>query len=60
MRGWQWEPPTSAILVEIFVQYLEHNHIINILQNCHIIDYYRYVYDILIIQGGAEKRENLK
>jgi hypothetical protein len=41
--------PTSAILAEIFIQYLEHNDIIQILQKHHILDYYRYVDDILII-----------
>jgi hypothetical protein len=44
--------PASAILVEIFIQYLEHNDIIKILQKHHIIDYYRYVDDILIIYNG--------
>jgi hypothetical protein len=41
--------PTSAILAEIFIHYLEHNDIIQILQKHHILDYYRYVDDILII-----------
>jgi hypothetical protein len=41
--------PTSSILAELFLQYLEHNHIINILQKHHIISYHRYVDDILII-----------
>jgi hypothetical protein len=41
--------PTSAILAETFIQYLEHTAIINILNKYHIIDYYRYVDDILII-----------
>jgi hypothetical protein len=41
--------PTSAILAEIFVQHLEHNTIIHTLQKHHIIDYYRYVDDILLI-----------
>jgi hypothetical protein len=41
--------PTSAIPVEIFIQHLEHNYIVNILQRHHIIDYYRYVNDTLII-----------
>jgi hypothetical protein len=41
--------PTSSILAEIFIQYIEQNHIINILQTHHIIDYYRYVDDILNI-----------
>jgi hypothetical protein len=41
--------PTSAMLAEIFIQYLEHNGIINILKEHHITDYCRYVDDILII-----------
>jgi hypothetical protein len=41
--------PTSAILAEIFMQHHEHNYIINILQKHNIIDYYRYVDEILII-----------
>jgi hypothetical protein len=41
--------PTSAILAEIFVQHLEHTIIIDILKDFQIIDYYRYVDDILII-----------
>jgi hypothetical protein len=39
----------SALVAEIFVQYLEHNYIINILKKHHITDYYRYVDDVLII-----------
>jgi hypothetical protein len=41
--------PTSAILAEIFIQYLEQNYILQTLQKHHILDYYRYVDDILII-----------
>jgi hypothetical protein len=41
--------PTSSIFAETFIQYLELNHIIKILKKHHIIDYYRYVDDILII-----------
>jgi hypothetical protein len=41
--------PTSAILAEIFMQHHEHNHTVDILQKHNIIDYYRYVDDILII-----------
>jgi hypothetical protein len=41
--------PTSAILSEIFIQYLQHTKIIRILNEHHIIDYYRYVDDILIV-----------
>jgi hypothetical protein len=41
--------PTSAILAEIFVQYLQHIRIINILTKHHMICYYWYVNDILLI-----------
>jgi hypothetical protein len=41
--------PTSAILSEIFIQQLEHNDILKILQKHQILDYYRYIDDILII-----------
>jgi hypothetical protein len=41
--------PTSAILAEVFIQHLEHPEIINILKESQIIDYHRYVNDILII-----------
>jgi hypothetical protein len=40
---------TSSIMAEIYIQYLEHNDIFQILQKHRIIDYYRYVDDILII-----------
>jgi hypothetical protein len=41
--------PTSAILAEIFIQHLENTDITYILQKHHIIDYYRYVDEILIV-----------
>jgi hypothetical protein len=41
--------PTSAILAEVFIQCLEHTDIVNVLQKSHIVDYHRYVDDILII-----------
>jgi hypothetical protein len=41
--------PTSAILAEIYIQYLEHNIIASILQKYKIVNYFRYVDDILII-----------
>jgi hypothetical protein len=40
--------PTSAILAETFIQHLEHALIWKILQH-RILDYYRYVDDILIV-----------
>jgi hypothetical protein len=41
--------PTSAVLAETFIQYLEHTKIIKILNKHPIIDYHRYVDDRLII-----------
>jgi hypothetical protein len=41
--------PTSAIFAEIYLQHIEHTIIYKILQNHNIIDYHRYVDDILII-----------
>jgi hypothetical protein len=41
--------PTSALSAEIFLQYIEHKRIYTILHTKHIIGYYRYVDDILII-----------
>jgi hypothetical protein len=41
--------PTSAILSEVYTQHLEHNEITHILMKHNIIDYYRYVDDILIL-----------
>jgi nucleoside-specific outer membrane channel protein Tsx len=49
--------PTSAILSEIFIQYLEHNNIQKVLQKHNIIDYYRYVDDILMVYN--EKHTNI-
>jgi hypothetical protein len=41
--------PTSSILSEIFLQFLEHNKICKILIENKIVAYFRYVDDILII-----------
>jgi hypothetical protein len=41
--------PTSSILSEIFLQFLEHNKICKILVENKIVAYFRYVDDILII-----------
>jgi hypothetical protein len=41
--------PTLAILAEAFIKYLEHTKIIKILDKYQILDYYRYVDDILIM-----------
>jgi hypothetical protein len=41
--------PTSSILSEIFIQYLEHTALYEILLRHHIIGYYRYVDDLLLV-----------
>jgi hypothetical protein len=41
--------PTSDILVETFIQHFEHSKLIKILNKHQIIDYHRYVDDILIL-----------
>lgn len=41
--------PTSAILAETYIQYIEHTQIYPILKKKQIIAYYRYVNNILII-----------
>jgi hypothetical protein len=40
--------PTSSILSEVFLQYIEHANIINILSKFYIENYNRYVDDILL------------
>jgi hypothetical protein len=46
------DAPTSAVLAETFIQYIEHTTIYKILQKHQIIYYYRYVDDILIIYNA--------
>jgi hypothetical protein len=46
--------PTSAILADTVIQYLEHKIISQILKKHQIIDYYRYVDDILIIYNEQD------
>jgi ABC-type uncharacterized transport system YnjBCD substrate-binding protein len=41
--------PTCAILVEVYIQYIEHKKLYQILKKHQIIGYLRYVDDILII-----------
>jgi hypothetical protein len=48
-EGVAMDAPTSAIIAETFIQYVEHTKIIEVLKKHHITDYYRYVDDILII-----------
>jgi hypothetical protein len=46
--------PTSAILAETYLQYLEHNHTYTTLIKHQIIGYFRYVDDILIIYNNSK------
>lgn len=46
--------PTSGMLAEIVVQYLEHNTIFSILMKHHIIDYF-HVNDISCLQHAQHK-----
>jgi hypothetical protein len=41
--------PFSSLLAETYVQNIEHNIIVNILQNYKILGYYRYVVDVLLV-----------
>jgi hypothetical protein len=49
--------PISAILAEIYIQNMEHTQIYNILIKQHIIEYFKYVDDILIIYD--KKKTNI-
>jgi hypothetical protein len=50
--------PTSAILAEVFIQYLEHTTFVDILKKFQIIDYHRYEDDILIIYNSRTTNIN--
>jgi hypothetical protein len=41
--------PTSAILPEVYIKFLEYTEIVNILIKHQIVDYHGYVDDILIV-----------
>ena len=41
--------PSSGLITEIFLQHIEHSHLTNLTQKHKIINYCRYVDDILII-----------
>ena len=40
---------TTSILSEVYLQYIEHTEIYNILQQHNIVGYFKYVDDILIV-----------
>jgi hypothetical protein len=50
--------PTSAILSEIYLQYIEHSHIHHTLQKHNITSYHRYVDDILITYDSTKTNIN--
>jgi peptide methionine sulfoxide reductase MsrA len=50
--------PSSSILSEIFLQFMEHNEILKILTDHKIISYSRYVDDILIIYDHTSTNLN--
>ena len=41
--------PTSGLIAEIFLQHIEHSHLTNLTLKHKIINYCRYVDDILIV-----------
>ena len=45
----QWAAPSSGIIAEIFLQHTEHAHLIHLTHKHSIINYFRYVDDILLI-----------
>jgi hypothetical protein len=49
--------PISAILAEVYIQHLEHTSIADTLNKYQIMDYYRYVDDILIVYN--EQKTNI-
>jgi hypothetical protein len=51
--------PSSAVLSEIYLQYLEHNDIYKTLIKHKILGYFRYVNDILLIYDSTHKDINL-
>jgi hypothetical protein len=53
-QGLPMGAPTSPILAEIYMQYLEHNYIYDILIHHKIITYFRYVDDILIMYNSKQ------
>lgn len=50
--GLAMRAPTSTVSAETSIQYLERTIIVNILNKNQIIDYYRYVDNILIIYNA--------
>ena len=53
-QGLAMGAPTSSILSEIFLQYIEYTEICNIIKQHNIIGYFRYVDDILIVYNDKD------
>ena len=49
---------TTSILSEVYLQYIEHTEIYNILQQHNIVGYFKYVDDILIVYN--DKNTNIQ
>jgi hypothetical protein len=47
--------PSSGLLSEILLQYIEENYIINILANNNILGYFRYVDDNYILSHNPHR-----
>jgi len=45
--------PTSSVLSEIYLQFMEHNKLYTVLLQNNILGYFRYVDDILIVYNGS-------
>jgi hypothetical protein len=45
--------PTSSILSEIFLQYMEHTKLVDILTQHQILGYFRYVDDVLLVHDAT-------
>jgi len=43
--------PSSSILYEIFLQHTEHSHLPRLTEKPKLINYFRYIDDILVIYG---------
>jgi hypothetical protein len=51
--------PSSALLSEIYLQYIEHNHILDLLKKNMIISNHRYVDDILMVYNTHHTNINI-
>jgi hypothetical protein len=52
-KGLAMGAPTSSIFSEVFIQYLYHTQIVNILAKYNDVVYHRYVDDIFIVYNNA-------